>query len=95
MSLGAGRVAALDNGNNDSTLLKTAVLGVAVYLKEGCSVEALRAAHILVHSPVDAIETKTNHSDIEAIIRLCVHAGEEFIPVALPRPAEISKIAII
>jgi soluble P-type ATPase len=56
VSLGAERVAALGNGNNDARMLKTAGLGIAVCLKEGCSVESLQAAKIFVRSPMDSVE---------------------------------------
>lgn len=56
VSLGAERVAALGNGNNDARMLKAAGLGIAVCLKEGCSAESLQTAKIFVHSPIDAVE---------------------------------------
>jgi soluble P-type ATPase len=54
--LGADTVAALGNGNNDIKMLRAAKLGIAVCLKEGCSVESLTASKLLVMSPIDAIE---------------------------------------
>jgi soluble P-type ATPase len=54
--LGAKRVVALGNGNNDARMLKAAGLGIVVCLREGCSVESLQAATIFVRSPVDAVE---------------------------------------
>lgn len=54
--LGAQKVAAFGNGNNDVAMLKAARLGIAVCLKEGCSVAALREATIVVKSPLDAID---------------------------------------
>jgi len=54
--LGADTVAALGNGNNDVKMLRAAKLGIAVCLKEGCSVESLTASKILVMSPIDAID---------------------------------------
>jgi P-type E1-E2 ATPase len=54
--LGAQKVAALGNGNNDVLMLKAAEIGIAVCLKEGCSVGAMQAARILVRSPLDALE---------------------------------------
>ena len=54
--LGADRVAALGNGNNDALMLKTARLGIAVCLREGCSTRAIEAAQIFVTSPIDAID---------------------------------------
>jgi P-type E1-E2 ATPase len=54
--LGADTVAALGNGNNDVKMLRAAKLGIAVCLKEGCSIGALTASKILVMSPVAAID---------------------------------------
>ena len=54
--LGADRVVALGNGNNDALMLKAAKLGIAVCLKEGCSKRAIEAAQIFVLSPIDAID---------------------------------------
>jgi soluble P-type ATPase len=56
LDLGADKVAAIGNGNNDARMLKAAGLGIAVCLKEGCSVESLQAAKIFAHSPIDAVE---------------------------------------
>ena len=56
LDLGADKVAAIGNGNNDARMLKVAGLGIAVCLKEGCSAESLQAAKIFVHSPIDAVE---------------------------------------
>jgi soluble P-type ATPase len=55
-ALGAERVVALGNGNNDARMLKAAGLGIVVCLGEGCSVESFQAARIFVRSPVDAVE---------------------------------------
>jgi len=54
--LGLDRVVALGNGNNDVLMIKAVRLGIAVSLKEGCSVETLKAASIFVVSPIDAID---------------------------------------
>lgn len=54
--LGAERVVALGNGNNDALMLKNAKLGIAVCLKEGCSNRAIEAAQIFVSSPIDAVD---------------------------------------
>jgi len=56
IKLGARTVVALGNGNNDIRMLKAARVGVAVCLREGCSGEAIKAAQILVRSPLDAID---------------------------------------
>lgn len=54
--LGAQKVVAFGNGNNDVEMLKAARIGIAVCLKEGCSLAALREASIIVRSPLDAID---------------------------------------
>jgi soluble P-type ATPase len=54
--LGAERVATLGNGNNDARMLKAAGIGIAVCLREGCSVESLQAAKVFVSSPMDAVD---------------------------------------
>lgn len=54
--LGSRHVIALGNGRNDRAMLKSARVGVAVCLKEGCSVEALQAADLMVTSAADALD---------------------------------------
>lgn len=56
LSLGADTVVALGNGNNDVRMLRAAVLGICVCLKEGCSAEAISASKVFVKSPIDAID---------------------------------------
>jgi len=70
LSLGAKRVTALGNGNNDARMLKAAGIGIAVCLKEGCSVEALTSAKILVRSPIDAIALLLNPKRLIATLRI-------------------------
>jgi len=69
LSLGPQNVAALGNGNNDARMLKAAGIGIAVALKEGCSVEALLSARILVLSPLDAIDLLLNPKRLMATLR--------------------------
>lgn len=56
INLGADKVVALGNGNNDALMLRAAKLGIAVCLKEGCSIEALTVSQVIVRSPIDAID---------------------------------------
>jgi soluble P-type ATPase len=56
IDLGAEKVVASGNGNNDELMLKAAKLGIAVCLKEGCSTRAIESSQILVSSPIDAID---------------------------------------
>lgn len=55
IDLGADKVVALGNGNNDELMLKAANLGIAVCLKEGCSTKAIESSQIFVTSPIDAV----------------------------------------
>ena len=68
--LGAERVAALGNGNNDALMLKAAELGIAVCLKEGCSTQAIESAKIFVMSPVDAIDLLLYPKRLIATLRI-------------------------
>jgi soluble P-type ATPase len=70
LSLGADSVVALGNGNNDAKMLRAAKVGISVCLKEGGSVEALKAAKILVRSPIDAIDLLLNPKRLIATLRL-------------------------
>jgi soluble P-type ATPase len=70
LSLGADSVVALGNGNNDAKMLGVAKVGISVCLKEGCSVEALKAAKIFVRSPIDAIDLLLNPKRLTATLRL-------------------------
>ena len=54
-TLGAGQCAAMGNGNNDSAMLKSASIGIAVLGDEGCSKEALFAADIVCQDSADAL----------------------------------------
>ncbi|MBM4145301.1 MAG: ATPase P [Nitrospira sp.] len=46
--LGAEKVVAFGNGNNDRKMLKAAKIGIAVSQGEGCAVDAIMAANIHV-----------------------------------------------
>jgi len=48
--LGAEKVVAFGNGNNDRKMLKAARIGIAVSQGEGCAVEAIIAANIHVNN---------------------------------------------
>ncbi len=67
--LGADSVVALGNGNNDRKMLKTAKIGIAVCLKEGCAKDAFIASDVLVNSAMDALELLTNTKRIIATLR--------------------------
>jgi soluble P-type ATPase len=55
-ALGAENVVALGNGNNDVEMLRAARVGIAVCLREGCSLAVVSASQVLVKSPIDAID---------------------------------------
>ena len=54
--LGSGGVLALGNGRNDRALLAAARVGVVVCMAEGCAVEAVQAADLLVPSAANALD---------------------------------------
>lgn len=68
--LGAEKVVAVGNGNNDTRMLGTARLGITVCLKEGCSVDALKSSTIFVKSPIDAIDLLLNPKKLIATLRV-------------------------
>ncbi len=67
--LGADRVVAMGNGNNDAKMLRAARIGICVNLKEGCSVEALNASQIMVKSAIDAVELLLHPKRLIATLR--------------------------
>ncbi len=67
--LGAERVIAIGNGNNDRKMLESARIGIAVCLNEGCSVDAIKSADIFVHSPIDALDFLLNPKRLKATLR--------------------------
>lgn len=69
LSLGPESVVAIGNGNNDARMIRAAGIGIAVCLKEGCSIEALTAAKILVMSPLHAIDLLLNTKRLIATLR--------------------------
>lgn len=68
-ALGPFSVVALGNGNNDRKMLKAARIGIAVCLNEGCSVDALTSADILVKSPIDAFDLLLYPKRLKATLR--------------------------
>jgi soluble P-type ATPase len=67
--LGADGVIALGNGNNDRKMLKAAKIGVAVCLSEGCAVDAITSADILVILIVDGLDLLLNSKRLKATLR--------------------------
>ncbi|MEW6173755.1 MAG: HAD hydrolase family protein [Bacillota bacterium] len=67
--LGAESVVALGNGNNDRRMLKSARIGIAVCLGEGCAVDAVKSADIITSSALDALDLLLNHKRLKATLR--------------------------
>jgi P-type E1-E2 ATPase len=67
--LGADRVIAFGNGNNDARMLVTARIGVAICLEEGCAVSTIKAADILVHSANGALDLLLHPKRLVATLR--------------------------
>jgi len=68
-NLGTEKVIAFGNGNNDRLMLKIAKIGVAVCMNEGCSIDAMKSADILVTSAVDALDLLLNTKRLKATLR--------------------------
>lgn len=67
--LGAEGVIAFGNGNNDRLMLKTAKIGVAVSLNEGCAGDAIIASDIFVTSITDGLDLLLNPKRLKATLR--------------------------
>lgn len=67
--LGARNVIAFGNGNNDRKMLKTARLGIALCLKEGCSADAVKSSDIIVKSTADALDLLLKPKRLKATLR--------------------------
>jgi soluble P-type ATPase len=67
--LSGERVVAFGNGNNDRRMLKTARIGIAVTEGEGCSVDAILAANIHVHSIIDGLDLLLNPMRLRATLQ--------------------------
>lgn len=60
---------AIGNGSNDVEMLKKAGLAIVVIDTEGCAVDALQAADIIVNSSIDALDLLLNTNRIVATLR--------------------------
>ncbi len=67
--LGLDTAIALGNGNNDRKMLQVAKIGIAVCLNEGCAVDAIKAADILVTSTTDALDLLLHPKRLKATLR--------------------------
>jgi soluble P-type ATPase len=68
-NLGPDAVIAMGNGNNDRKMLKSARIGIAVCLREGCAADAVSSADILVFSTVHALNLLLNPKRMKATLR--------------------------
>ena len=68
-SLGKESVIAIGNGNNDSKMLKTAELGIAIIGGEGAAINSLWNAEVAVNSIMDALNLITNKKGLIATLR--------------------------
>jgi P-type E1-E2 ATPase len=68
-TLGADEVVAFGNGKNDRLMLKTARIGIAVCLAEGCARDAVSGSDLFVNSPIDAIDLLLNTKRLKATLR--------------------------
>ena len=68
--LGSGKVIAFGNGNNDRLMLKAARIGIAVSQEEGCAIEALMAADVLVTSAGIGLDLLLHPKRLKATLRL-------------------------
>jgi len=67
--LGREHTLAMGNGRNDRRMLAAAQVGVAVCLREGCAVEALSSADLLVTSPLAGLELLRHPKRLIASLR--------------------------
>jgi soluble P-type ATPase len=67
--LGAEGVVAFGNGNNDRRMLKATRIGIAVSQGEGCAVDAVVSADILVTSAKDGLDLLLNPKRCKATLR--------------------------
>ncbi len=68
--LGAQQVAAIGNGLNDTLMLETAALGIAVVQQEGAAVKTLQKADIVFNNINDALDLLQNPLRLKATLRV-------------------------
>ncbi|GAB6182941.1 hypothetical protein [Thermodesulfovibrio hydrogeniphilus] len=54
---------------NDRKMLEVAKIGIVVCLNEGCAIDAIKSADILVTSPLDAFDLFLNPKRLIATLR--------------------------
>ena len=60
---------AMGNGSNDTDMLKTSALGIAIVGDEGCSTKTMMSSDIVCNSIVDALELLLNPKRLVATLR--------------------------
>lgn len=70
LALNADRVAAIGNGANDRRMLKVSRLGIVVSEGEGCAIEAVLNADILVRSIHEGLSLLLNPQRIVATLKV-------------------------
>jgi soluble P-type ATPase len=68
-SLGANKVVAFGNGNNDYLMLKGAALSIVVLESEGCTARTLSASNIVVKDILNGIDLLLNPMRLMATLR--------------------------
>jgi len=68
--LGAEKVIAIGNGQNDALMVKEAVLGIVLIQAEGCSVKTLMNADVVCSTIVEALDLLNNPLRITATLRV-------------------------
>ena len=68
-NMGADKVAAFGNGNNDRSMLQEARIGIAVIGKEGCSAKAMQSSDIIVTSILDGLDVLLQPLRAKATLR--------------------------
>lgn len=69
LELSACNAVAIGNGNNDARVLRSAKVGIAVCLPEGCAVSAIQTANIVTNSITDALDLLLYPDRLKATLR--------------------------
>ena len=67
--LDPSRVIAMGNGNNDALMLEDARVGICVIGQEGAGKDAIHAADIVVHDPMDGLNLLLEPAGMKATLR--------------------------
>lgn len=69
IKLGREETVAIGNGNNDSMMLKNAILGIAILGKEGLSSDTLMNSNLVFSNCIDAINFLMDEKKVIATLR--------------------------